>query len=96
MCNRYAKLVETDHFKYQIIVGCEYLKYREDEPDEYAIIPSSMNQIVNLTKIQLNDFIPQWEIGNQIHTVEMVGSGLKLQRILFLEMEYFRINGVLE
>ena len=43
MCNRYAKLIQPYHFKYQTTVRCEYLNYREDEPDEYAIIPSSMN-----------------------------------------------------
>ena len=94
MCNRFAKLIQTYHSIYQTIVGCEYLKYREDEPYERSVIPSVTTQIVNLTKLQLNNIDPDSEIRNKIHTVEMVGSGRNLQKIIYSEVEFYKQNGI--
>ena len=59
MCTRFAKPIQTYHYKHQTIVGCENLKFREDEPDERTNIPSALTQIVYLTKTQLNVIDPQ-------------------------------------
>ena len=71
MCERYAKLIATYHFKCQTLVGCEDLKYREDKPDEYATIISSTRQTVNLKKIQPYTLDPQSEIRTKHHKIEI-------------------------
>ena len=94
ICSRFGTLIKTYHFKYQVIVGCEYLKYREDEDDERITIPSA-NTKVNLTKLQLKNIDPASEIVNNIDKVELVGSGWDLQKITYLDVEFYKQNGVL-
>ena len=94
MCARFAKLIQKTHFQYQVTVECENIKYHKEEHDERTIIPSSNKQIVNLTKIQLNNIDPELGSRSKILTIEFTGLGWNLQKVIYFEVHFHKTNGL--
>ena len=85
MAIKYGELIKHFEFKIKVYANVSYEKYPEDEPIEVINHHIPIENIDNLTRIQLSELDVMSSLDNEIQRREMQGSGWNLQGINYLK-----------